>query len=105
MRQRGSKKIILTLLALCLSLHLFVSGWCCGSIIYAAAPIKKASEYEIKAVYLYNFLLFAKWPESDEKGDGDGGKVGDQRKCDHRHDERMDDRHAHHGRRRLADDE
>ncbi len=27
-----------------------------------AAGIRKAGEYKIKAAYLYNFLLFTKWP-------------------------------------------
>lgn len=33
----------------------------------SAAAEKRVTEYQIKAVYLYNFLLFAEWPE-DESG-------------------------------------
>lgn len=32
----------------------------------AVAQQRKASEYEIKAAYLYNFLLFVEWPEARE---------------------------------------
>lgn len=33
----------------------------------AAAAEKRATEYQIKAVYLYNFLLFSEWPD-DQSG-------------------------------------
>ncbi|MBW8016655.1 MAG: YfiR family protein [Planctomycetes bacterium] len=77
MRQKGSKKLVFLFLALCLFAQIFAFKRCFGSVAHAAAPTKKASEYEIKAVYLYNFLLFASWPESDEEGNDDEGKVGD----------------------------
>ena len=32
-----------------------------------AAKQRKVSEYEIKAVYLYNFALFVEWPEDEKK--------------------------------------
>ena len=32
-----------------------------------AASLKQAKEYEIKAVYLYNFLLFVDWPQPQGK--------------------------------------
>jgi hypothetical protein len=72
---RFKNNLIVTLLILCLALHLFAFGHCYGSVVYAASSMKAASEYEIKAVYLYNFLLFAKWPD-DDKSD-DSGTVGD----------------------------
>lgn len=37
-----------------------------------AQSLRQAKEYEIKAVYLYNFLLFVDWPES--KGNSQGNK-------------------------------
>ena len=40
---------------------------------------RQAGEYQIKAVYLYNFLRFVEWPESDddeEEGSGGSGKIG-----------------------------
>ncbi len=43
---------------------------------------RQAGEYQIKAVYLYNFLLFVEWPESgdDEKKDSRGtGKIDGDR--------------------------
>ncbi len=46
------------------------------------AGVRRATEYEIKAVYLYNFLLFVEWPESDdnEKEDSDStGKIDGDR--------------------------
>ncbi len=43
---------------------------------------RQATEYQIKAVYLYNFLLFVEWPKSggDEKKDSGGaGKIDGDR--------------------------
>ncbi len=37
---------------------------------------RQATEYEIKAVYLYNFLLFVEWPESDDDEKKDSGGPG-----------------------------
>jgi hypothetical protein len=31
---------------------------------FAAEPAKKAGEYEVKAVFLYNFARFVEWPET-----------------------------------------
>lgn len=42
-------------------------------VSYAAQPA--ASEYELKAVYLYNFLQFVTWPETDDPVLKDGVKV------------------------------
>ncbi len=37
----------------------------------AAADEQIVPEYDIKAVYLYNFLLFIQWPEfGEDPGDG-----------------------------------
>ena len=37
---------------------------CAGDSAHAADPmLRRAKEYEIKAVYLYKFLLFVQWPE------------------------------------------
>lgn len=33
----------------------------------ARCPAQQASEYDIKAVYLYNFLLFISWPDTDSQ--------------------------------------
>lgn len=35
---------------------------------------KQASEYEIKAVYLYNFLLFTEWPKAEDVKNDDNKK-------------------------------
>jgi hypothetical protein len=35
------------------------------------ASLKQASEYEIKAVYLYNFLLFTDWPKAEDAKNDD----------------------------------
>ena len=35
---------------------------------------KQASEYEIKAVYLYNFLLFTEWPKAEDAKNEDKDK-------------------------------
>ena len=40
------------------------------SVSPAVAQRRQASEYEIKAAYLYNFLLFTEWPEV-KKADSD----------------------------------
>jgi hypothetical protein len=77
MRNRVSHNLIVTLMLLCFAWQFFTPGRCSGASSYVAASTKKASEYEIKAVYLYNFLLFATWPESDEDGGEDDGEVGD----------------------------
>ncbi len=37
---------------------------------------RQATEYEIKAVYLYNFLLFVEWPEPDDDEKEDSGSTG-----------------------------
>ena len=75
MRNRVCHNLIVTLMLLCFTGHFFTPGRCSGAGSYVAASNKKASEYEIKAVYLYNFLLFASWPESDDDDDGDVGDL------------------------------
>lgn len=35
---------------------------------------RQATEYQIKAVYLYNFLLFVEWPDSGGTGKADGNR-------------------------------
>lgn len=37
---------------------------------------RQATEYEIKAVYLYNFLLFVEWPGPDDDEKEDSGSTG-----------------------------
>jgi hypothetical protein len=78
MRKRFSHILLVAGLAACLLVYLFAPGSSKAQAdeSYVAISDKQASEYEIKAVYLYNFLLFASWPESDEN-DEEGGKVGD----------------------------
>lgn len=75
MRKRVCHNLIVTLMLLCFAGQFFTPGRCSGASSYVAASTKKASEYEIKAVYLYNFLLFASWPESDDDDDGDAGNI------------------------------
>ena len=65
----------------CLCLGTFISLGAMGTApiagrLYAAGGPRKATEYEIKAVYLYNFLLFVEWPESDDDEKGDSGGTG-----------------------------
>ncbi len=36
-------------------------------LFVGAAEIREAKEYEIKAVFLYNFILFSKWSDSETK--------------------------------------
>ena len=43
----------------------------------ALAAERQATEYQIKAVYLYNFLLFTKWPE-DGESDASKDNPGEQ---------------------------
>ena len=39
-----------------------------GTSVYGATVKRqKVSEYEIKAVYLYNFVLFVEWPEDENR--------------------------------------
>ncbi|MCF7955377.1 MAG: YfiR family protein [Phycisphaerae bacterium] len=76
MINRVDKKLISLLLILCITFIMLLFDVSYGSIAYVTKTGKQASEYEIKAVYLYNFLLFASWPESDEDDDG-GSEVGD----------------------------
>ena len=38
-----------------------------ASVFGVASKQRKVSEYEIKAVYLYNFVLFVEWPEDENK--------------------------------------
>lgn len=77
MRRRVLYNFIVAVLLGCFVVCLFASERSGGESFYIAASKKAASEYEIKAVYLYNFLLFASWPESDEKDDEGDGEVGD----------------------------
>ncbi len=37
---------------------------------------RQAGEYQIKAVYLYNFLLFVEWPESDDDDKAESNSTG-----------------------------
>ncbi len=40
---------------------------CWASFCYASSGKKiKATDYEVKAAYLYNFLLFAQWPDTEK---------------------------------------
>ncbi len=61
--------LIAVLLVLC---GIVNSGETGGHVQTARA--RQAGEYQIKAVYIYNFLLFVEWPESgnDEKKDSGG---------------------------------
>jgi hypothetical protein len=44
-----------------------------ASATYASDTSKRqATEYEIKAVYLYNFLLFVRWPDEQSSSSGAG---------------------------------
>jgi hypothetical protein len=52
----------------CLALAVVVSFVFWGSLLHAQQP--KASEYEVKAAYLYNFSRFVQWPvAAAAKGD------------------------------------
>ncbi|MHC4552064.1 MAG: YfiR family protein [Planctomycetota bacterium] len=35
---------------------------------------RKATEYKVKAVYIYNFLLFVNWPQTDQQAESDQNK-------------------------------
>ncbi|MHC4074831.1 MAG: YfiR family protein [Planctomycetota bacterium] len=50
---------------------------CWASVTYASDTGKRqATEYEIKAVYLYNFLLFVHWPDEQSSSTGAGSSRG-----------------------------
>lgn len=60
---------------LSLFLYLFSSAW--SAQIYQAGYEQgpSAKEYELKAVYLYNFLQFVQWPETKRQLSRDGAMI------------------------------
>jgi hypothetical protein len=79
MRRKILYNFIAVFLAACFLVYLISPRVSQGEPVEssALAASKKASEYEIKAGYLYNFLLFASWPDSDKNNDDDNGEVGE----------------------------
>lgn len=66
---QANKGIITLLLILCMTFNLLAVGKGFGTSVRLAASTKQPSEYELKAVYLYNFLLFTSWPEPEDDED------------------------------------
>ena len=59
------------------ALILIVTTQCRTTTVYGATEKQqKISEYEIKAVYLYNFVLFVEWPEDKDKNEITIGILG-----------------------------
>lgn len=56
-------KILVIVLVGCSLLLAWRAVDCFADVAYASNGRKKPTEYEIKAVYLYNFILFVKWPD------------------------------------------
>lgn len=42
-----------------------------GSVLLSATPARAATEYEVKAAFILNFVKFTRWPPSAEVGDID----------------------------------
>ena len=56
-------KILVIVLVVCSLLLAWRAVDCFADVAYASNSQRQASEYEIKAVYLYNFILFTQWPD------------------------------------------
>lgn len=67
MKQRFRDNLLFVFGALFLLVVLIAGKPSYASFAYGTtASLKQASEYEIKAVYLYNFLLFTDWPKKED---------------------------------------
>ena len=65
---KTQKLLLRTRFALLLTLVLVMTGFLWGRPVIAAQS--SVSEYELKAVYLYNFLRFVTWPEGKDVSSG-----------------------------------
>ncbi|MBW8034595.1 MAG: YfiR family protein [Planctomycetes bacterium] len=75
MKQRFRDNLLLLFGALLLLVVVIADKPSQASFAYGrAASLKQASEYEIKAVYLYNFLLFTEWPKANDAKNYDNKK-------------------------------
>ncbi len=70
-RSQPQKLSLRKRVALLLTLVAMLPGFIWGQSVAAAPPA--VSEYELQAVYLYNFLRFVSWPQA--KGEVSGVKV------------------------------
>jgi hypothetical protein len=64
---------IMVVASVCLAVMLPQAQRSRAADVYGATRRRQASEYEIKAVYLYNFLLFVEWPEPKALEEENGG--------------------------------
>ena len=83
MKQRFRKNLLVVFGTLLLLVVLIADKPSQASSAYGATgSLRQASEYQIKAVYLYNFLLFTEWPktESPKKDDQHNSEAGVDKK-------------------------
>ncbi len=84
MKQRFRENLLLVFGSLVLLVVLVADKPSQAASAYGATKsLRQASEYQIKAVYLYNFLMFTEWPkaESPKKDDGHNSKAGGSKKA------------------------
>ena len=84
MKQRFRKNLLVVFGTLLLLVVLIAGNLSQASFAYGATKnLRQASEYQIKAVYLYNFLLFTEWPKSDasKNDDRDNSEDGINKKA------------------------
>ncbi|MHC4221123.1 MAG: YfiR family protein [Planctomycetota bacterium] len=64
-----TRKILVLVLVFCSIPLAWRTDECFADVTNASKSRRRAAEYELKAVYLYNFILFVEWPDEQASKD------------------------------------